>query len=187
MKKALTLLALAVMAVNAHGAQVAWNVTGISFDGATLKNAAATAFTASLFYLGQGGTLASSYDQAAIDSLDVVASATGTTAKGANSGTYTLNVDSNSNGDVFGMLLAYTSGEKTYYNIASTTYTLSGFSDAGSVIDKYNLVASDMTYTTSSSTSGSVSPGGGWTAVPEPSTAALALAGLALLLKRRKA
>ena len=43
-----------------------------------------------------------------------------------------------------------------------------------------------MNYTTAEPSS-KVSPGGGWTAVPEPSTAALALAGLALLLKRRKA
>ena len=85
------------------------------------------------------------------------------------------------------MLLSYTKEGKTYYNISSTTYTLSGYTDATSTPDPYNLTPSNQTYTMADASTTKVSPGGGWTAVPEPSTAALALAGLALLLKRRKA
>ena len=137
--------------------------------------------------LGNGGTLAESYSKADIEALDIKESATGTTSKAANAGTYTLTEGSDKNGDVFGMLLSYTSGGKTYYNIAATTYTLSGFADATSTVDSYKLAASAMTYTTADASTTKAAPGGGWTVVPEPSTAALALAGLALLLKRRKA
>ena len=188
MKKALILLAVALFATSSHGASIAWNISNIAYDGSKLTSAGSE-LVVSLFYLGNGGSLASSYTQSDIESLDVVATASGTTAKAANSGTYDLVVGSNANGDVFGLLLAYTSpsDSKTYYNIAATTYTLDGFTDATSSVDKYQLAASAMTYTTADSSSTAVSPGGGWTAVPEPSTAALALAGLALLLKRRKA
>ena len=186
MKKTIAFVAAFLLTATSQGASISWNLTGVAFGGSTLKNAG-TEFTASLFYLGNGGSLADSYTASDIAALDIVATSEKTTAKGANAGTYDLTVGSDSNGDVFGMLLSYTSGEKTYYNIASTTYTLSGFTDATSTPDNYNLTASSMTYTTADSSTTKVSPGGGWTAVPEPSTAALALAGLALLLSRRKA
>ena len=180
------ILAVMAFAVSAQAAQIAWNLTAIKFDGSTITSAG-TEFTASLFYLGNGGSLATTYTKADIEALNVVESVSGTNTKGANNGTYTLTVGSDKNGDVFGMLLSYTTGGKTYYNISSTTYTLSGFADATSTVDKYNLTAANMTYTTADASTTKASPGGGWTVVPEPSTAALALAGLALLLKRRKA
>lgn len=186
MKKTLTFIAVAVVATAAHGASIAWSLSNVAFDGSKITSAGSE-LTASLFFLGNGGSLASSYTEAEIASLDIVATASGTNTKSANTGTYDLVSGVNANGDVFGMLLSYTSGGKTYYNIASTVYTLSGYDNDTSTPDKYNLTAASMTYTVKEGTSSSVSPGGGWTAVPEPSTAALALAGLAFLLKRRKA
>lgn len=186
MKKTFTFIAVAVFAMTSQGAQIAWNLSNVAFGGSKLADAG-TEFVASLFYLGNGGSLAESYSADDIAALDIKESATGTTSKAANAGTYTLTEGSDKNGDVFGMLLSYTTGGKTYYNIAATTYTLSGFADATSTVDSYKLAASAMTYTTADASVTKASPGGGWTVVPEPSTAALALAGLALLLKRRKA
>jgi len=186
MKKTILFLMVALLTASAHGASIAWNVANIAFDGSKITDAG-TEFTASLFYLGNGGSLADSYTATDISSLDIKKSVTGTTSKGANADTYTLTPGVDKNGDVFGMLLSYTTGGKTYYNISSTTYTLSGFSDAGSVVGKFTVAAASMSYGTKNDSATSVSPGGGWTAVPEPSTAVLALAGLALLLKRRKA
>ena len=83
-------------------------------------------------------------------------------------------------------MLSYVSGGKTYYNLGSETYTVSGMADSTSSLNAFKPAASTFSYG-SSSEGTSVSAGSGWVAVPEPSTAALALAGLALLLKRRKA
>ncbi len=186
MKKTMMFLAVAFLTASAHGASIAWNVANIAFNGSKITDAT-TEFTASLFYLGSNGTLAGSYSASDIEGLTIKESETGTTSKGANTGTYTLKVGIDKNDDVFGMLLSYTTGGKTYYNIAPTTYKLSGFSDAGSVVEKYTVAANTMSYGTKNDSATSVTPGGGWAAVPEPSTAMLALAGLALLIKRRRA
>ncbi len=188
MKKTLAFLVVALVAMHTQGAQIAWTISNIAFDGSKLANAG-TEFTAAMFYLGSGGTLKSSYTAAEIEALSVVASETGTTGKAANTGTFTLTVGTQKNDDVFGFYLKYVSGGKTYYNIVDSDalYTLSGFTDETSTPADYKLVASSMNYGTASGSPTKVTPGGGWTAVPEPSTAALALAGLALLLKRRKA
>lgn len=188
MKKTLTFLAVAMIAMSAHGATIEWTLSNIAFGGSKLTSAG-TELVASLFYLGSGGTLADNYTEAEIQALNVVSTASGTNTKSANTGAFDLVEGTHANGDVFGMLLTYadSASGKTYYNIAATTYTLSGFADASSSVDSYKLAATAMNYTTADASTTKVSPGGGWTAVPEPSTAALALAGLALLLKRRKA
>ena len=191
MKKAITLLAVVGFAFSASAASFQWTVSGIAFNGSTLKSDAG--LTAYLVYLGNGGSLASSYSASEIDSLVSGASdsVVGSTAKGAATSTYALAEPSDGdytsyNGDVYGILLSYVSGEKTYYNLSSATYTVSGLADETSSMDAYKPAASTFSYGSSSEGS-SVSAGSGWVAVPEPSTAALALAGLALLLKRRKA
>ena len=79
----------------------------------------------------------------------------------------------------------YSNEGKTYFNLSSSTYTMSGLSDELST-----PTAASFAFNYGGPTeSTKVSSGSGWVqaAVPEPSTAALALAGLALLLKRRKA
>lgn len=188
MKKLLTITAIGLIAAQASAVSIAWNATGVAFGaGNTLKSD--TGLTASLFYLGNSGSLASSYTADDIASLDVVSSATGTTAKGAISGTYTLpDYSTSANGDVYGLLLSYASEGTTYYNISSITYTVEGLNGNDNVsLSSWTVKAADQDYSIKDGTASSVSSGGGWTAVPEPSTAALALAGLALLLKRRKA
>ena len=90
--------------------------------------------------------------------------------------------------DAFALLLSYTSDGKTYFNLSSvdSAYALSVPAEDPDIATYRD--ASFSFGNTVVGESNSLSSGGGWTvAVPEPSTAALALAGLALLLKRRKA
>ena len=191
MKKTLIALAVAAFALNASALSFQWAATGIAFDGTTLKNS--TAVTGYLIYLGNGGSLSSSYDLASDATASSIASSIGTvvdtknktSAVGKLQNTYTFDfgAEPGKNGDVFSLLIAYEDSEKTYVNLSSTTMTLSGLEDDTSSISNPTF---SMSYS-SSSDKGKDSSGGGWTAVPEPSTAALALAGLALLLKRRKA
>ena len=187
MKKLLSLLAVGLLATQASAISISWQLAGVSFDGATLKSAGSE-FVASLVYLGPSGSLADSYDISSIEStLDIVKSSTSTTSKGVNTGSYDIPVaDPSANGDVYAMLLSYTTEGKTYYNLSSSLFTVSGIADATSGLDQYKIPSGSQNYTTAADSS-TIKAGGGWTAVPEPSTAALALAGLALLLKRRKA
>ena len=192
MKKIIALIVAAGLVSSASASSIAWTVSSIKFGGETLKSD--TGLSAYLVYLGNGGSLSDSYDAAAIESLasSAVDTTTGTTAKGAATGSYNLPTPESGdstelNGDVYAILLSYASGGKTYYNLSSATYTVAGMDEDGStVLNDYKPAATTFAYG-SSSDSGPVTAGGGWVAVPEPSTAALALAGLALLLKRRKA
>ena len=118
----------------------------------------------------------------------VVASDTDGTNKGsavAGTALTWINDSYKTNGDTFGLVLSYNDGEKTYWNISSSVNAFSGL-----VPDDPTVSAADwnaFTVNGAKNTTSSLSKTSGWTAVPEPSTAALALAGLALLLKRRKA
>ena len=84
----------------------------------------------------------------------------------------------------FGLYLSYTDEDGIIWqNVSSATYTIpegtkditTGLSTTFAFDWKKNDEGTRLT------------SGGGWTQVPEPSTAMLALAGLTLLLKRRKA
>ena len=194
MKKILTALLAVGLISSASAITINWTVSGIAFgSGNTLKSD--NGLNAYLVYLGNGTGLASSYTESDLtDLISGASSATGRSVSGTtnrglvqNSYNSTAPDPTTLNGDVYTILMTYTSEGKTYYNLSSKTFTVDGVTSSISTLDPYQVAASDQTYTVKSEVASSVSAGGGWTAVPEPSTAALALAGLALLLKRRKA
>ena len=193
MKKAIILAAL--LAVNSSfGASFNWGT------GTVLANFAGTVFnsdqfnvTASLILLNNNGVASDMWtvkgDDITITSAANTATPTITGAarnKGKINGTYdSLSI---ANGQVYGMLITYIDADsKTWYNFSSTTYTVEGLQDATSSLS--DAVFAFNFADKSDVKANQVSAGSGWqhVAVPEPSTAALALAGLALLLKRRKA
>ena len=204
MKKALT-LTLVVAAMVSQAVTITWdsNKTKISFNGATTV-ATAGGITATLLWLGTDSSATiSGYTIA----NGIVADTTTTKSSGLAStkGTYskdyskgigtTYNNDSDlklAAGDYFTVLLTYTQtvGEETvtWYNLSSSVYQLPVDAD-----DQTNDLAGHFAHSFAMNDRGTaLTAGGGWTAaaatpIPEPSTAALALAGLALLIKRRKA
>ncbi|MBQ3811101.1 MAG: PEP-CTERM sorting domain-containing protein [Kiritimatiellae bacterium] len=190
--KLITACLAAMLTTSASALSFDWAATGVSFNGTRLKsNESVSGY---LIYLGSSGSLSGSYDISS-DTISTIVSEIGTQVSTVSktssmsklTGTYETDYGTagGRNGDVFAMLLTFTNEGTTYYNLSSTTFTLSGVADDGAVIDAQ---AFSFSYSTADAST-SVSKGGGWTAaaVPEPSTAALALAGLALLLKRRKA
>ena len=188
MKKLLTLLAFCGFVSTASALSLTWQATTIAFDGATLKNS--TAVTAYLVFIGNNASLAESYNPSSIlTTLKPVSTVEGANSRGSATTSYNFPATENYasyNNNVYGILLSYVSEGKTYYNLSSATYKVSGVADTTSSLEDFKPATSTFSYGTKTA-SGSVTAGGGWVAVPEPSTAALALAGLALLLKRRKA
>ena len=190
MKTKLALVALlATLCTVSQAASVDWKSAALDFGGTALKNN--TDVKGWVVYLASG-SFADSYkidDSFSAESVGVVvASDTDGTNKGsALAGTALgwTNDSYKSNGDTFGLVLSYNDGEKTYWNISSVVNSFSGL-----VADDPTVAPADwnaFTASGSKNSTSSLSTSSGWTAVPEPSTAALALAGLALLLKRRKA
>ncbi len=165
-----------------------WNsATAIKFNGSNLKSD--DKVTGYLIYLASG-SLSDTYTMAeSFSASDIgvqVDKKEKTSAMSKISQDWSIDTSKYDNGSKFAMLLVYTGAAdgKTYYNLSSTVGEISGMS-----VDP-PVNAADQSFSFSYSTSsekGKLSGGGGWTAVPEPSTAMLALAGLALLIKRRKA
>ena len=194
MKKILA-FALAFVASASFAASINWGTTTkTAFAGSTIGGVEAR-----LLYIGASDlsedakftitatdTLASLANKIGTDTESTASSTASGMLKGKLSGTYTFDSGLN-DGDYVAILLSYTSGGKTYFNLSQTVAT--AYNAVVGAWEDASAVAS-FTYSGGSAEaaeSGSLTAGGGWTAVPEPSTAALALAGLALLLKRRKA
>ncbi len=175
-----------------------WNATAVTFEGTKFNKTTGASVVGYLIYLGgEGSTLSASYALAEGDTGEsvaskiagkngtVVTSQTGTTAVGKLNNNYTFDLGTDySNGDVFAMLISYSKEGKTYFNLSTSQISMANATSDPPV----NPDAANFEFSWSGpKESSTIAKGGGWTVVPEPSTAALALAGLALLLKRRKA
>ena len=177
------------------GASINWGTTSAAtFDGtkmggvnATLIHLGATDLSGSAtFTITESTTLSSLANEIGTDTGSTTTSTASGMGKGKVAGTWTFDSGLTS-GDYVAILLSYTAEGTTWYNLTSTT-TVSYNEVAGVWNNSSN--AANWSYsggTAADSKTGTIKAGGGWVAVPEPSTAALALAGLALLLKRRKA
>lgn len=192
--------ALALTIGAASALSFSWGTnTKITWEGTVLNTAALAApVTAELIFLGADG--AWSFDETGLVTDKSVSTGsvavTGSPAgKGKANGAIEKPLGETfadgtafGNGNVFGVLITYTDTEgKVWYNLSSNTFTLSGADMDGSVIPKQYF---DFSWAKDESGADTPSAGGGWwtaPAVPEPVSGGLALAGLALLLKRRRA
>jgi hypothetical protein len=193
MKTILAIVAFATLSMSASATQIAWGSTGALFNDQTqmtTKNGYST--SAYLVYLGDSTATWDSFDIASFVS-DTSSAVGAKTANAAGAVSYAKDnyiftvgdtipnnapakiADGNSNfGVVFISSGTGWGDEQTHYFTSEVTT----FSTSGS-----DYSAATETFTTAPA----VAQGSSWQTVPEPSTAALALAGLALLLKRRKA
>lgn len=100
---------------------------------------------------------------------------------------YAVGTGTMDNGAVFGMFVTYTdSDNKTWYNVSSSTFTIAGLVDDTTTLDDA-VFAFDWTKQAAGT---ALTSGGGWTTVapvPEPATGLLALAGVAMLIRRKRA
>ena len=196
MKKTLTMLVALAFVAGAQGVAFTWNSSSkIQFNGTTTI-AEAGGITANLYYLGSSSAFTIE-DYAIVgeytDSTAEMQKATTSTGLVSNKGKYTgtfdetlgavINGQNYTAGDYFIVLLTYNDGEKTWYNLASAPWQLPTNAEN-------NTLGLTATFTHSYTMQAEGTPltaGGGWvTPIPEPATAALALAGLAMLIRRRK-
>ena len=201
MKKAFTAIAVLALTIGAASAlSFQWGTSAkISFNGTVLNSAALAApATVELIYLGTDK--AWSFDESGLVTDEAVSTATiTTTGLAANRGKANGKIDqllgtsfadgsTFGNGNVFGVLITYTDANgDVWYNLSGNTFTLTGASDDSLNVDKQTF---NFVWTKDESGAEAPTAGGGWwtaPAVPEPVSAGLALAGIALLLKRRRA
>lgn len=189
MKKFLTIAAVALVAMSVQAAQINWGLTGqIKFNN-TLVGANATLTLVCLDGVSDWATYA---NDVALGATEGVAA-----TKKTNAGSTSLPTASPygfswgdttdianktvAKGTDFAFVVSYTSGTDTYF-WASDVYTVT---DSGS-----NWDGIGQKFTMSASAANSVgTTGGNWTkavTVPEPASAMLALAGVAMLIRRRK-
>ena len=200
MKKAFTAIAVLALTIGAASALSFDWTTGskISFNGTQLTTAELAApVTIVLIYLGTDNTWSFAESGLVTDeavSTGAVAVTGGLANRGKASGTIEKTLGDSfadgskfGNGSVFGVMITYTDTEgNVWYNLSSNTYTLSGAEMNGTPIPKQTF---DFAWTNDESGAETPTAGGGWwmTPVPEPMTVICGLAGLALLLKRRRA
>ena len=186
------LATLAVLAsISSFGATVNWGIGASYFETTRIAQGAAKAY---LVYLGTSSTWdafgTANIVEIAKNGSTEIASATSLANGGASGSlemtvgsTYVLNGTSvtapaSSN---FGLLYVKGTGDAAYYNAGS----IYSFSEDDT--QHYNATLKTFTWKDDKIATNPSSSAQGWVAVPEPTTAALALAGLALLIKRRRA
>ena len=196
MKKTLTLLSLMV-AMSAFSASFQWGTgSTVSAFGSTEFKTAGNVGTMNLVYLSDGKTSSLfTVDGDTLTAATPNASANpATSGMASKKGKVSAKFDNKlvANGNVFGAYFTYNDGTDTWYNFSSTTYTVTGLNLGTETLDDA-VFAFDFATKTEAAAS-DVNVGGGWykvvassPAVPEPGTAALALLGVGMLLKRRKA
>lgn len=193
--KTLTAFLVALTALSVQAATLKWDSGGtkVAFGGTTITSNTSV----NLVLLGDAGDVSDMYtiDYTAPGSIttpDFVANTTPMTT-GRNIGAFTSTYASGSdvvNGKRYGVYITYNDGTDTWYNFATDIYQVSGVTLGNEAITA--SFAFDFGTQTTITADGQTPSG--WTRinipvtpVPEPATGALALAGIALLFRRRKA
>ena len=198
MKKIIAMLAIASLAVSVQSAQINWGASGQLYNGAQVMTSANGYTTQG--YLVYLGTLGSTWASAGFDATAPIAVGGDVlrTAPVNNSalllptaapyapftpGVSTVGVDNDvitDGSSTFGIIFLSSGGAFG----ATTHYFLSN-----PFVFDTTPAAGQGTWTAGTSTFQYAAPvpsGSTWTPVPEPATTALALAGLAMLIRRRK-
>jgi len=193
MKKTIAIIVSTLMAFGSHAASFSWGTgsTKVAFDGSTLTSGA-TVYLVQLSDSGLNDLYTISYDApgSITPAASVQNTAPMTTGRNVGAVSATYRDNNLANGMKYGAYITYNDGTDTWYNFSSSLYEVSGLVNGTEILS--TTFAFDFGTKTEITADG-MTPSG-WTkiniaspSVPEPATGALALAGVALLFRRRKA
>ena len=190
MKRFLTLAFAVGFAGMASAVSMKWGTaSAIKFDGSNLKSdETVTGYLIALDSFSDKYNLTGSFSAADIGT--VVDNQTKTTNMSKISGTWTIDTASYGNNDTFAVLLKYTgaSDGKTYWNLSSALVTMTGMDDGTGDNPPSDAANTTSAFSFAKGTDGTLTAGGGWVAaVPEPGIACMALLGIGMMIKRRRA
>ena len=187
-------MVVALVAVSASAASFTWGSSAKVTFGTTVLNSTSAQATIYLVALGADGAWSFGEEigsLANITDASVQSTVTKTTGSAAVKGKYTstYGIDGNA-GQSYGVVAVYNDGTDTWFNISSSIYTV----PAGTLDNATGLEATfdhSATVNADPVLLGNANVGTGWykvaaPAVPEPASAMLALAGVAMLIRRRK-
>ncbi len=192
MKKLLTLSLAVGFAGMASAVSMQWgSASAIKFDGSNLKSdATVTGYLIALDSFVDKYKVTDSFS--AVDIGTKVDEKNKTTTLSKITNTWTIDTTSYGNGDTFAVLLKYTgaSDGKTYWNLSSGLLTMVGMDDGSGDTPPNDANAVSAAFSFAKGTDGTLTAGGGWVAaaaVPEPGIACMALLGIGMMIKRRRA
>jgi len=194
MKKTLTFIAIAAFVVCSNATTIIWGTgTGAAratFDGAYVGGTAVMGYLVLLDSDLTSAERANWFDNfVAADIVDSASAGTTGVAKGRIDETYITDWSNlGSTGAWFGMYMTYTDADGTIWTNVATAMNISSIDNADAINNYFTFNYATPKDGDDYKTGTSLSVGGGWSgvAVPEPATAGLAIAGLALLFKRRR-
>ena len=192
MKKLLAISLVALIVGSASAVTMNWAATGISFDGSKLaSNENVTGYLLAVASYSDSYSLTSDFEAKEVGA--VLGSVTGTTRASKITDDWTIDTNTYGNGDTFAVLLKYVNGSDTYWNLAKELVQMEGMT----LDPPVNANDTSSAFNYGMGTDGILTAGGGWAKAtstepvipdtPEPATGALALAGVALLFRRRRA
>ncbi|MBO7299249.1 MAG: PEP-CTERM sorting domain-containing protein [Kiritimatiellae bacterium] len=190
MKKFLTIAAVALVAMSVQAAQINWGINGqVKFNGTAVGNGGATFTLVCLDGIADWAAYANDVALGATDGVAATKSTNNLSMSAATSSPYgfdwadTTDISAGkiAKGTDFAFVVTYNDGTDTYF-WASDVFTVTDSSanwDSTALKYTQNVAVANAMGTT----------GSNWTkatAVPEPASAMLALAGVAMLIRRRK-
>ena len=184
MRKIMIVATVALCATCVNAASFNWkNTANMTDESGTTLTSMSPAGTLALVYLGNDSSNVDWTKAKVVDTMTPQFSSSMGNVAAKGSKAFTVDIDTYSNGDIFGVVFQDNTSAKNLYYLQQggsnykPTYTLAGLVDERSTLDAFDFASSTFYATTAASAAVNV---------PEPTSALLLVLGMAGLALRRK-